>query len=71
MVDPTTLASASNAAVLDAELLSTQLHGLTRAAGIHRWDLGASCSTDLSVQVDRGRPKQMKGAQRSAITIRV
>ena len=71
MVDPTTLASASNAAVLDAELLSTQLHGLTRAAGIHRWDLGASSSTDLSVQVDRGRPKQMKGAQRSAITIRV
>jgi len=61
----------STAAVLDAEHLSTQLQGLAKAAGIHRWDLGASCSTDLSVQVDRGRPKQMKGAQRSAITIRV
>ncbi|MFM7264428.1 MAG: TldD/PmbA family protein, partial [Cyanobium sp.] len=35
------------------------------------WDLGAACSTDISVQVDRGEPKQMKGAQRSSITVRV
>lgn len=56
---------------LDAEHLRQQLQGLAHRAGIKRWDLGAACSTDLSVQVDRGRPKQMKGAQRSAITIRV
>ncbi|MFM8524759.1 MAG: TldD/PmbA family protein [Cyanobacteriota bacterium] len=58
-------------ATLDSGWLSQQLQDLAHSAGIQRWDLGASCSTDLSVQVDRGRPKQMKGAQRSAITIRV
>ena len=56
---------------LDAVQLSQELQRLADRAGIERWDLGAACSTDLSVQVDRGRPKQMKGAQRSAITIRV
>lgn len=56
---------------LNAVQLSQELERLARQAGIERWDLGAACSTDLSVQVDRGRPKQMKGAQRSAITIRV
>ena len=50
---------------------SEQLDGLARAQGIQRWDLGASCSTDCSVQVDRGESKQLKGAQRSAITVRV
>ena len=77
MGDPTAMSSASSPVSapsfnsLDAAQLSDELSRLAREAGIERWDLGASCSTDLSVQVDRGRPKQMKGAQRSAITIRV
>ena len=56
---------------LNAEALSGRLQQLAQGAGIQQWDLGASCSTDTSVQVDRGEAKQMKGAQRSAITLRV
>ena len=56
---------------LNAEALSGRLRQLAQGAGIQQWDLGASCSTDTSVQVDRGEAKQMKGAQRSAITLRV
>ncbi|MEX1323700.1 MAG: TldD/PmbA family protein [Synechococcaceae cyanobacterium] len=59
------------AAGLDAPALRDTLERLAGRHGIGRWDLGASCSTDISVQVDRGEPKQMKGAQRSAITVRV
>jgi PmbA protein len=58
-------------ATLNPEALSDRLQQLARSSGIQRWDLGASCSTDTSVQVDRGEAKQMKGAQRSAITVRV
>jgi PmbA protein len=56
---------------LNAESLRLRLEHLARTHGIGQWDLGASCSTDTSVQVDRGEAKQMKGAQRSAITVRV
>ena len=59
------------AATLNPEALADRLQQLARSSGIQRWDLGASCSTDTSVQVDRGEAKQMKGAQRSAITVRV
>lgn len=61
----------SPTASLDAEVLRQRLDSLAVAEGVRRWDLGASCSTDTSVQVDRGEAKQMKGAQRSAITLRV
>jgi len=56
---------------LNAEHLRQRLEQLAGAAGIHQWDLGAACSTDTSVQVDRGEAKQLKGAQRSSITVRV
>ena len=56
---------------LNAEQLRSSLSSIAAANGIRRWDLGAACSTDISVQVDRGEPKQMKGAQRSSITVRV
>lgn len=56
---------------LDASKLAGQLERLAAELGIRRWDLGAACSTDTSVQVDRGEPKQLKGAQRSSITVRV
>jgi PmbA protein len=56
---------------LNAEQLRSSLARIAAANGIQRWDLGAACSTDISVQVDRGEPKQMKGAQRSSITVRV
>ena len=56
---------------LNAEQLRNSLASIAASNGIRRWDLGAACSTDISVQVDRGEPKQMKGAQRSSITVRV
>lgn len=59
------------ATVLDAAQLAEQVSERARAAGIHQWDLGASCSTDSSVQVDRGEAKQLKGAERRSITVRV
>ena len=61
----------SAATSLDAEVLRQRLDQLAQREGVRRWDLGASCSTDTSVQVERGEAKQMKGAQRSAITLRV
>ncbi|MFM7676119.1 MAG: TldD/PmbA family protein [Synechococcus sp.] len=60
-----------DSAPLDAQRLQDRLQPLASSAGIRQWDLGAACSTDTSVQVDRGEPKQMKGAQRSSITVRV
>ena len=60
-----------DAAGLDVEALRSRLEGLAASHGIRQWDLGASCSTNTSVQVDRGEAKQMKGSQRSAITVRV
>jgi PmbA protein len=56
---------------LNAEHLRQRLEQLASSAGIRQWDLGAACSTDTSVQVDRGEAKQLKGAQRSSITVRV
>jgi PmbA protein len=56
--------------MLDPQQLHAQLSDLAKAQGIHQWDLGAACSTDISVQVDRGEPKQLKGGQRSAVTVR-
>jgi PmbA protein len=66
MTQPTT-----GPAGLDANALRDRLSSLAAGAGIQQWDLGAACSSDSSVQVDRGEPKQLKGAQRSAITVRV
>jgi PmbA protein len=58
-------------ASLNVEALSGRLESLAAAEGIQRWDLSAGVGTDVSVQVDRGEAKQMKGAQRSAVTLRV
>ncbi len=47
------------------------LNKLSKTEPIKKWDLGASCSKDHSVQVDKGEAKQLKGAQRCSITLRV
>ena len=70
MSSTATTSTGTNAG-LNAEALRHSLEKIAAANGISRWDLGAACSTDLSVQVDRGEAKQMKGAQRSSITVRV
>ena len=47
---------------------------ITKAANIlniEKWDYGASFSNDYSVQVDRGKAKQLKASQKQVITLRV
>ena len=56
---------------LNASQLRDRIQVLAHQAGVDRWDLGAACSDDCSVQVDRGEAKQLKAAQRSSITVRV
>ena len=56
---------------LNASVLRDRLQHLAKREGIQQWDLGAACSDDCSVQVDRGEAKQLKAAQRSSITVRV
>ncbi|MAR06659.1 MAG: peptidase C69 [Cyanobium sp. NAT70] len=56
---------------LNAEGLRDRLQMYAQREGIKQWDLGAACSEDCSVQVDRGEAKQLKASQRSSITVRV
>jgi hypothetical protein len=63
--------SGSDQSSLDAARLGDKLAQLANQAGIRQWDIGVGCSTDSSVQVDRGEAKQLKGAQRSSSTVRV
>jgi PmbA protein len=56
---------------LNATDLRDRLQTLASREGIRLWDLGAACSDDCSVQVDRGEAKQLKASQRSSITVRV
>ena len=69
--EPTATSPSGELNGLDPACLAASLEALARHEGIQRWDLGAACSNDTSVQVDRGEAKQMKAAQRSAITVRV
>ena len=56
---------------LNAAQLRDRIQLLAQQAGVQHWDLGAACSDDCSVQVDRGEAKQLKASQRSSITVRV
>ncbi len=56
---------------LDCNRLTELLESFSSKESIKQWDLGASCSKDISVQVDKGIAKQLKGSQRNSITIRV
>ena len=44
---------------LNASQLRDRIQALAHQAGVDRWDLGAACSDDCSVQVDRGEAKQL------------
>ena len=47
---------------------------ITKSANIlniEKWDYGASFANDYSVQVDRGKAKQLKASQKQVITLRV
>ena len=56
---------------LDPQLLNNILKEYIQHSVIEKWDLGASLSKDISVQVQQGNAKQLKGSQRNSMTLRV
>ena len=60
-----------NRLVLDPVVLTNLLKRYSNQLEINKWDMGASSSNDISVQVQQGNAKQLKGSQRNSITLRV
>ncbi len=56
---------------LDPIILKNLLEKYSEDSSINKWDMGASSSRDLSVQVQQGNAKQLKGSQRNSMTLRV
>ena len=56
---------------LDPALLNKLLEKYSKESNILKWDVGASSSKDISVQVHQGNAKQLKGSQRNSMTLRV
>ena len=56
---------------LDPILLNDLLEKYSEESSIKKWDMGASSSRDISVQVQKGNAKQLKGSQRNSMTLRV
>ncbi len=56
---------------LDPEVLKAILEKFSKELAIEKWDMGASSSSDISVQVQQGHAKQLKGSQRKSLTLRV
>ncbi len=56
---------------LDPVLLKDLLDKYSKESNITKWDVGASSSKDISVQVQQGNAKQLKGSQRNSMTLRV
>ena len=51
--------------------LNELLDKYSKESKISKWDVGASSSRDISVQVQQGNAKQLKGSQRNSMTLRV
>ncbi len=56
---------------LDPIVLNNLLEKYSEESSINKWDMGASSSRDISVQVQQGNAKQLKGSQRNSMTLRV
>ncbi|AIQ97155.1 TldD/PmbA family protein [Prochlorococcus sp. MIT 0801] len=56
---------------LDPIILKKLLEKYSEELSISKWDMGASSSRDISVQVQQGNAKQLKGSQRNSMTLRV
>ena len=56
---------------LDSLQLNSILEKYSEESKILKWDMGASSSRDISVQVQHGNAKQLKGSQRNSMTLRV
>ena len=60
-----------NLGELNPVLLNQLLSKYSKESDISKWDMGASSSRDISVQVQQGNAKQLKGSQRNSMTLRV
>ena len=56
---------------VDPKELIRILETFSKESSIRKWDMGASSSRDISVQVQKGNAKQLKGSQRNSMTLRV
>ena len=61
----------SKTSELDPIILNNLLKKYSEESSINKWDRGASSSRDISVQVQQGNAKQLKGSQRNSMTLRV
>jgi PmbA protein len=61
----------SKTSELDPIILKNLLKKYSEESYINKWDMGASSSRDISVQVQQGNAKQLKGSQRNSMTLRV
>ena len=56
---------------LNIQEVSKSAHQIATKLGISKFDLSGSTVDSVSVQVDKGEPKQVKASNRSGITVRV
>ena len=56
---------------MNATEITANIKNAANLLKISKWDYGASLSNDYSVQVDRGKAKQLKASQKQIITLRV
>ena len=56
---------------MNAIEITSKITNAANILNIDKWDYGASFSNDYSVQVDRGKAKQLKASQKQVITLRV
>ncbi len=56
---------------LNIQQVSDSAHQIATKLGISKFDLSGSTTDSVSVQVDKGEPKQVKASNRSGITVRV
>ena len=61
----------NNLGELNPVLLNDLLTKFSKETEIKKWDMGASSSKEISVQVQNGNAKQLKGSQRNSMTLRV
>ena len=61
----------NNLGALNPDLLNELLMKFSKETEITKWDMGASSSKEISVQVQNGNAKQLKGSQRNSMTLRV
>ncbi len=61
----------NNSSGLNPDKLNNLLLKYSKEESINKWDIGASSSRDISVQVQQGNAKQLKGSLRNSMTLRV